>query len=96
MGGLFLVDPSDRIRGTRHKLQHGKFHRNMRKNFCAVWVTEPWHKLPGEVVEFPSLKTFKTHLDAVLCSSRREPALAMGWTGRYPEVPFNPCGSVTL
>jgi len=31
-------------------------------------VTEPWHRLPREIVESPSLEIFKTHLDKVLCS----------------------------
>jgi len=34
----------------------------------SVRVTEPWHRLPREVVESPSLEIFKTHLDKVLCS----------------------------
>ena len=41
---------------------------NMRKNFFPLRVTEPWHRLPREVVESPSLEIFKTHLDKVLCS----------------------------
>jgi len=31
-------------------------------------VTEPWPRLPREVVESPSLEIFKTRLDKVLCS----------------------------
>jgi len=41
---------------------------NLRKNFFTLKVMEPWHRLPREVVESPSLEIFKTRLDAVLCS----------------------------
>jgi len=51
-----------------HKVKQRKFHLNMRKNFFHLRVTEPWNRLPREVVESHSLEIFKTRLDSVLCS----------------------------
>ncbi|KFQ33551.1 hypothetical protein N332_14946, partial [Mesitornis unicolor] len=48
------------------KLEHRR-NLNMRKHFFTVSVTEHWNRLPRESVEFPSLETFKTRLDAFLC-----------------------------
>jgi len=62
------VVPSNRTRGNGHKLKHGKFHLNMRKNFFPLRMTEHWNRLPREVVESPPLEIFKTRLDKVLCS----------------------------
>jgi len=58
--------PSDTTRGSELKLINEMFFLNIRKHFFTVRVTEHWHRLPTAIVGFPSLETFKSHLDMVL------------------------------
>ncbi|KFV97938.1 hypothetical protein N327_11984, partial [Fulmarus glacialis] len=48
------------------KLKEGRFRLDLGKKFFTLRVLKPWHRLPREVVDAPSLGTVKVRLDGAL------------------------------
>jgi len=64
--GVFTRACSDRTRNNGFKLREGRFRPGVREKFFTMRVVKHWHRLPREVVDAPSLETFKARLDGAL------------------------------
>lgn len=63
---LFTQACSDRMTGNGFKLKGIRLRLDIRKKLFTMRVVRPWHRLPAEAVEVPSLAVFKARLDWAL------------------------------
>jgi len=63
---LFSRACCDRTRGNGLKLKEGIFRLDIRKKLFTMRVMKHWHRLPRDVIDAPSLETFKVRLDGAL------------------------------
>jgi len=63
---LFSRVCCNRTRGDGFNLKEESFRLDVRKRFFTMRVVRPWQRMPREVVDAPSLETFKASLDGAL------------------------------
>ena len=58
-----LADVTSGLRGHSSKLFKPRCRTTVRQNLFSLRIVNEWNKLPQDVVEAPSINTFKNRLD---------------------------------
>lgn len=83
---LFSVVPTARTKGNEHKLEEKRFCLDTRQQFCAVWMTKQWYRVPrGCVVS--SSEISRLHPAMCLSTLLWVALLELGWELMGPKGP---------
>jgi len=99
---LFSKACCEKTRGNGFKLKEDRFRLDIRKKFFTMRVVKLWNGLPREVVDAPSLETFKARLDGALSNLvywKMSLLIAGGLYWMTFKCPFQPklyCDSVII
>lgn len=64
---FFLLSPgSDRTSSDGFKLEDGRLTFNIRNKLMALRLVRPWHKLPRQVMDVPSLEVLNRALNSLV------------------------------
>ena len=65
------VDPGQRRRGHKWKLQVVRTNTELRRNSFANRIVEDWNKLSGEVLEVATVSAFKGGVDRLMLTEEK-------------------------
>jgi len=87
---LFSKTCCDRTRSNGFKLREGRFRLDVRKTVFTRRVAKHWNGLPREVVDAPSLETFKARLGRALSQLKMSLLITGGLGCMTSKARFQP------
>ena len=67
---LLVLDTETRTRGHGYKLKKTRANLGIRQHFFSVRVSDIWNNLPANIVDAPSVNSFRNRLDSYWCDRK--------------------------